>query len=449
MTTNITYKQYLALAIPFVISTVTQPLLGAVDTAVLGRLDDAAFMGGVAIGAVVFNTLYWLLGFLRVSTSGFAAQSLGTHNEKDFLYAFLRPAIIALILSLVFILLQTPIKLGVESVFNADSDVWQATVIYYDILIWGAPFVLIGYVNLGWLMGRRLIKETLYLQVSMNVLNIILDIVLVLYFDMGVYGVAYATIFSQVYGFLIGVFLISRQISFKSIFHKYDDLFEKDIFVKIMGVNTNLLIRTICLLIMTNMFMAKGSSFGKEVLAANAVLFQLQYILAYLYDGFANATSVYAGKAVGEKDLKSYKRILQISNVSVIYLSIFCVSIVAIFSNELIWFFTNINSVVSIAETYSFWLLLFPIVIGHGLVYAGIYNGATFTVPVRNSMILSLFVFILVYYLAIPIWQNHGLWLAFTLFSLSRTIMLYLYLKSMEVSIFSLSYSQIRPKKKF
>ena len=436
MTTGLTYKEYLAIAIPFVISTVTQPLLGAVDTAVLGRLDDAAFMGGVAIGAVIFNTMYWLLGFLRVSTSGFAAQSLGTKNDKDSLYALLRPAFIAVILSLIFILFQTPIKQAAQSIFNADSDVWESAAIYFDILIWGAPFVLIGYVNLGWLMGRRLIKETLYLQVSMNVINIILDIVLVLYFEMGVYGVAYATLFSQAFGFFVGMYLITKQMSLKTIFRKYSDLLEKEAFSKIMGVNTNLLIRTICLLIMTNMFIAKGSSFGKETLAANAVLFQLQYIIAYLYDGFANATSVYAGKAVGEKNINNYQKILRISNVSTVYLTLLCVGVMALFSNELIWLFTNINSVVIIAESHSFWLLLFPIVIGHGLTYAGLYNGATFTAPVRDAMIISLLVFLIAYYIAIPIFGNHGLWLAFTLFSLSRTVTLYIYLNKLKKAVF-------------
>lgn len=435
-TKTITYKEYLAIAIPFVVSTVTQPLLGAVDTAVLGRLDDAAFMGGVAIGAVIFNTMYWLLGFLRVSTSGFAAQSLGTQNEKDILYSFLRPLIISIILSFLFILFQVPIKTGAEAIFNTDSDVWESTVVYFDILIWGAPFVLIGYVNLGWLMGRKLIKETLYLQISMNVINIVLDIIFVLYLEMGVYGVAYATLFSQAFGFFVGVYLITRQISLKNIFKKCSDLFEKEAFSKIMGVNTNFLIRTICLLIMTNMFVAKGSSFGKEVLAANAVLFQLQYIIAYLYDGFANANSVYAGKAVGEKNYKAYKRIVRISSVSTVYLSLLCMAIVAIFSSDLIGLFTNINTVVNIAEGYSFWLVLFPIVIGHGLTYAGLYNGATFTVPVRDSMIISFTVFLLVYYLAIPIYGNHGLWFAFILFSLTRTITFFVFLKNMERKLF-------------
>ncbi len=430
-----TYRAYFAIAIPFVVSTVTQPFLGAVDTAVLGHLDDAVFMGGVAIGAVIFNTLYWLLGFLRVSTSGFAAQSLGTMKPEDAFYAFLRPALIAILLSLAFVILQVPIELGAQTVFSADMQVWHWAETYYDILIWGAPFVLIGYVNLGWLMGRKLIRETLILQISMNVLNIVLDIVLVVYFGMGVEGVAYATLFSQGFGLLLGLYFMGKHLNFIKDFQKYNHIFERSAFKKIMGANTNLLIRTVCLLLMTNLFVAKGSSMGKEILAANAILFQLQYIIAYLYDGLANASSVFAGKAVGEKSLDNYNQTLKISNVCAWGLNIVCFGIFYFFSSELIAVFTDIQAVVDVALNYSFWLLAFIMVIGHGLVYAGLYNGVVLTSPIRDAMLISFGVFLLVYYLAIPLWQNHGLWLAFVLFSLSRTIMLLFYLKQIEINI--------------
>lgn len=156
------YKEYLALAIPFVISTVTQPLLGAVDTAVVGRLGNASYIGGVAIGAVIFNTLYWLFGFLRVSTSGFSAQSLGSGHEQDRYYAFVRPFVTALIMSLIFIACQTLIQNIALSIYRPEPEVTEHAVTYFKILIWGAPFVLLGYVNLGWLMGRKHVKETLF-----------------------------------------------------------------------------------------------------------------------------------------------------------------------------------------------------------------------------------------------------------------------------------------------
>ncbi len=434
-THNLSYKEYLYVAIPFVVSTITQPLLGAVDTAVLGHLDDAAFMGGVALGAIIFNTLYWLLGFLRISTSGFAAQSLGSNNQNDQTMAYLQPVVVALILSLFFIAFQTPIKVAAFNIFNTSADIWSSTEIYYDILIWGAVFVLVGYVNLGWLMGRKLVRQTLYLQVSMNVINIILDIVLVLYFDMGVYGVAYATLFSQAFGFFMGLYLIAKRLNLKEIISKHNEFLSKEVFAKIIGVNTNLLIRTICLLIMTNMFIAKGSSMGKEVLAANAVLFQIQYIIAYFYDGFANASSVFAGKAKGEKNIEAFERILKITNVSTIFLALAMFVILALFLDYFVLVFTDIESVIVIANLHDFWLLVFVIVIAHGLTYAGLYNGTTVTVPIRNSMIFSLLAFLLVYYLATPYYGNNGLWLAFVVFSFCRTIFLYFYMNHIREDI--------------
>ncbi len=436
MEKQLDYRQYLALAIPFVISTVTQPLLGAVDTAVLGRLDDPSFMGGAAIGAVIFNTMYWIFGFLRVSTSGFSAQSLGTRAEKDSLYAYFRPVSIAILIGCLFILLQYPIREGAMLLFRPEQDVVASALTYFNILVWGAPFVLIGYVNLGWLMGRKHVKETLFLQVSTNVLNIILNIVFVVVLELSVYGVAVATLISQIYGFVLGTALISRRLDYKKIFKYSSAIFNKAAYRKIMVVNTDLFIRTLCLLIMTNMFVARGSSLGKGILAANAVLFQIQYIIAYLYDGFANAASVYAGKAVGEKDAEAYKTLLRTATVCTLLLSGALTIVLLFFVDDMIYLFTDIQEVIIIAMNYRLWLVAFPFIIGFGLVYYGIFTGCTYTGAIRNSMIISLTAFIVVYILAIPMLDNHGLWLAFMIFSFSRSIILYLYKNRLERDVF-------------
>lgn len=434
------YKKYLALAIPFIISTVTQPLLGAVDTAVIGRLQDASYIGGVAIGTVIFNTLYWIFGFLRVSTSGFSAQSLGSKEEKDSYYAYFRPFIIALIVSSIFILFQIFIKKMVINIYNPDFDVALHASTYFDILIWGAPLVLIGYVNLGWLMGRKYVKETLFLQVSTNVINIILDLIFVVGLKYGVEGVAYATLISQLYGFILGTIIISRKIDMKKILIYKTGLSDKNSIKKIMGTNADLMIRTFCLLIMTNMFVAKGSEFGTDFLAANAVLFQIQYIISYLYDGLANASSVFVGKCVGENNKEEYKEVLHISNVCTVIFSIIMASVVIVFKDSLIIIFTNLENIIYLCKQYIIWLQIFPFVIGIGMVYYGIFTGATYTAPIRNSMVISLIVFIVVYFAAIPQYKNHGLWLAFILFSLARSVLLFLDTKDLFNKVF-ISYN--------
>lgn len=425
---KISFKEYLYLAIPFVLSTLTQPLLGAVDTAVLGHLDDSSLMGGVAIGAVIFNTLYWLFGFLRVSTSGFSAQALGSGGDES-LFAYCRPFAIALFVGVVFVLAQYFIIEGSIYIFQAPHEVNSSLKEYFYILIWGAPFMLIGYVNLGWIMGQKLVRQTMVLQISMNMINIILDLVLVVVFDFGVKGVAYATLFSQIYGFALGMYIILKYIDLQHIIEKLKEVFDIEKFREIMSVNSDLFIRTICLLIMTNMFVAKGSHFGKDILAANAVLFQIQYLIAYFYDGFANASSVFAGKALGQKSLSDYKRVFYLSNISAFLLNLFMTIILLLFLDKLILLFTSIPEVLIQIDLYSFWLFLFPFAVGFGLVYNGLFSGATFTKPIKNSMSFSLIIFLLAYFICVPPYQNSGLWFAFIAFSLARSITLFLYEK--------------------
>ncbi|MCC5909380.1 MAG: MATE family efflux transporter [Clostridiaceae bacterium] len=437
------YKEYLKLAIPFTISTITQPLLGAVDTAVIGRLGDPAYIGGVAVGTVIFSTLYWLFGFLRVSTSGYSAQALGTKDEKDGLFALYRPSMIAIIISLIFVMFQVPIFRTAMKLINPEMEVYRQASTYFHILIWGAPFVLLNYVNLGWLMGRKRVKASMFLQIFSNVLNIVLDIVFVMYFKMGVAGVAYATLIAQITAFVIGFYLISVNLNLLAIKNYFYQLFDKTAFKKIMGVNTDLMIRTVCLLIVTNMFVAKGASLGTEMLAANAVLFQIQYIIAYCFDGFANASSVFVGTAVGEKNTKLYNEVLTISTKTAFMLAAIMSLVIYFFRGEIISIFTVIESIINLSLAYSIWLVIYPFVIGIGLVYYGIFTGATYTAPVRNSMILSLGAFLITYFVMIPLWGNHGLWFSYIVFSLGRSVFLASYITTFKKEVFVFETSQV------
>ncbi len=424
---KITVSAYLTLAIPFTISTITQPLLGAVDIAVLGYLDDASFMGGVAIGAVIFNTIYWLFGFLRVSTSGMSAQSLSSGREGDRFYSYLRSAVIALVIGFMVLILQYPIRILALAIYKLPGDIGHYFTQYFNILIYGVPFVLLDYVNLGWLMGRKHIKETMVLQISKNLLNIVLDIIFVFVFRMEIFGVALATLVSQVYGCLTGLALLSRKLEFHQFKTYVSNIFNRKAIEKILRVNTDLFIRTICLLVMTNVFMAQSSALGKNILAANAVLFQIQYLMAYVYDGFANASSVLAGQAQGARNEKELRRVFTLANWSCWGIGILITGIVLIFAEPLINVFTTIEVVRSLAMEYVIWLQVYPAVIGIGLIYYGIYSGCTYTSGIRNSMILALVLFAVGYVGLMPRYGNHGLWIAFLLFSLGRSAFLLLY----------------------
>lgn len=197
----LSHKAYVKMAVPFMLATVTQPLLGAVDTAVVGKLESAIFIGGVSIGTTLFNTLYWLFGFLRVTTTSYSAKALGANNEMEVREALLHPLLLSLLIGSLFIVCRLPIWQIAMLVLRPEQRVQVEAYKYYSILIWGAPFVLINYVLLGWLMGQAKVRGTVVMQFIGNVINIILDILFVTKLHLGVTGVALATLIAQVLTF--------------------------------------------------------------------------------------------------------------------------------------------------------------------------------------------------------------------------------------------------------
>lgn len=433
------HKSYLALAVPLTLSTVTTPLLGAVDTAVVGQIDNPAYIGGVAIGTVIFNTMYWLFGFLRISTSGFAAQAHGANDELQERLSLIRPFLIALLVGSIFLLLQNPIEYAAMTLLNPASDVEALATEYYQIRIWGVPVTLINYVILGWLLGLARIKVVVMIQVTMNLINIVLDIVFVNVFSWGVSGVATATLIAEVAALIIGLYVIVRgtTVTFKLLPVK--QILDASALKKMLSVNQDLFIRTVCLLLVFNIFTYKSASFGTETLAANAVLLQIHYLMAYFFDGFSNASSILSGKALGSKDYSLYKKTVTISVHWAIVTSILLTILYWAFSQETIGLFTNIQEVVDIAVVYSNWLLLFPISTSIGIIFYGIFTGASETAPIRKSMIFSLLSFFLIFVLVVPFFNNHGLWIAFIAFSAGRSLFLSFYIPKLNIYFSSLS----------
>jgi len=430
----VTHRYFLSLALPLIFATITVPLLGAVDTAVVGQLPDPAYIGGVAVGTVIFNTIYWLFGFLRVSTSGFASQALGAGDDVQSSMAFFRPVCIALIVGIAIILLQEPIfKLSV-AFLGIQGNVKEVSSLYFHIRIWAAPFALMNYAVLGWLLGMEQIKATVLIQLLMNILNIVLAVVLVLFFNFGVAGVAIAALCAEVFAFLLGIILLISSGKMKNSLNRKEllgHLYDREPLQKMMLVNRDLFIRTVCLLAVFNIFTAKGAVYGEEILAANAILIQIHYIMAYFYDGLANAASILTGKAVGQKNSQLYKATVKKSYFWSFAFSA-AISLTFLLSKDaVIPLFTVVEEVVAIAKQYDVWLVLFPLASSIGLVFYGIFAGASEAGLVRNSMLGSVAVFLLILFPSTLFWGNHGLWLSFIVFSLFRSILLILYMPAL------------------
>lgn len=419
---NITHKMFLSLMIPFILSTITQPLLGAADIAVVGKLNNVNYISGVSIGTLIFNTIYWIFGFLRVSTTAFSAQSSHYSDKKRVSDIFFRPIMIALFISLIMVIFQNIIFESSMKFIKPELEIEKAAITYFKILIWGAPFVLTNYVLLGWLMGLGNIKASMTMQISGNLLNIILDIIFVTVFNFKVEGVAYATLISQIFSTFLGVYFI-----FPYTYHKYIDLksiINKKELISIFCVNRDLMVRTICLVSHNNLFTMASSNLGGDILATNAILFQIMSIISYAFDGIANTASVFAGRARGQKDNLLMKNCWKKTFYWGVIFVILTTVIYLIFSDSIIRIFTKLPNIILLAKEYSKWILLYPAIAFLGLTFYGVFTGSAKTFPIMTSTIIAFILFFISWKYLIPLYENNGVWISLLVFYFGRGVFL-------------------------
>lgn len=419
---TITNKMFLSLMVPFILSTITQPLLGASDIAVVGRLNNPNYISGVSIGTLIFNTIYWIFGFLRVSTTAFSAQSSHYTNKKDVSDIFFRPLMIAFSISFLMILFQNLIFKSSMNFIKPDLEIQRAAYTYFKVLIWGAPFVLTNYVLLGWLMGLGNVKSSMTMQISGNVLNIVLDIIFVVVLNFKVEGVAYATLISQIISTILGIYFISpyayhKYLNFKSIINK------KEI-INILCVNRDLMVRTICLVSHNNLFTMASSSLGGEILATNAILFQIMSIISYAFDGIANTASVFSGRARGQKDNALMKNCWKQTFFWGVITTVITTLVYLTFTESILKIFTELPDILELAKKYSIWLTLYPLISFLGLTFYGVFTGSAKTVPIMSSTVLAFIAFFIAWKFLIPIYENNGVWLSLLVFYLGRGVFL-------------------------
>ena len=432
MTSHLTYADYLKVTIPFMISTATQPLLGAANTAIMGHMDVAYYIAAVSLGVILFNNIYWLFGFLRVSTTAFSAQALGTKSAEDAFLSLARPLLLALAISTAFMLIYPWLFDLYAAFMSPEPIVIQLMKAYCDIVIWGAPFVLFNYVTLGWLMGRMIIRWTMIMQISMNIMNIALSVLFVFVMDMNIEGVAYASLIAQIYGCLIGF----GAVYFKGKLHFSTEIISKiyhmKSFISMMRVNTDLMLRTICLLTINNLFAMAGSSLGTTTLAANAVILEIIFILAYFFDGMANGVSVFSGKAYGDKNLHLLNAVLKISLRCLGVFALFCAAVCFIGGTYFISFMTNLPEVYTYAAEFAVYLAIYPLFASTGLLLYGMYTGVGYTSSIRNMMFIAVIFFFLGQKLLMASFGNDGIWTTYVLTYLLESIIFILYLPSLK-----------------
>ena len=413
-----------SLAAPIILANMSVPLVGLVDTAVVGHLPDPVYIGAVALGAVIFSFLYWGFGFLRMGTTGFVAQSFGAGDTTEVGRILVRALILALVFGAGLVLLQHPIGLLSFWALQGGHELESLAADYYRVRIWSAPAALANYAVLGCLIGLHNTRAALILQLVLNLTNVCLDLLFVLHFEWGVKGVAAASVISEYLAFAVGVIVIRSNLNRIGTGLVRHRILDKDKIKALLHVNFNIFIRTLCLVFAFAYFTAKGTYFGETVLAANAVLLHFQHILAYGLDGFAHAVEALAGSAYGARDKKAFRSAAYYTTLWALVLAGIYTLVYGLLGMQITRILTSIDAVQIVVADYMPWILILPLISVWSFQLDGIFVGTTRTVEMRNAMIVSLAVYLGSVWIMVPILGNHGLWLSLVVFMLVRTLTL-------------------------
>ncbi|MGD9488687.1 MAG: MATE family efflux transporter [Calditrichaceae bacterium] len=418
-------KSILRLAIPNIISNLTVPLLGSVDTALVGHLSQVYYLGAIAVGGMIFNFIYWSFGFLRMGTTGLTAQAFGNENVSESILILIRALMVSLAIGLILIILQRPIAWLSFNLLHATPEVEYHARVYFFIRIFAAPATLSLYSLQGWFLGMQNAKLPLILAVFINVMNIIFDVIFIKYFGMNSAGVAFGTLVAQYSGLVLAVFLFHKNYNRLTQKIEYSRILDLTALKKFFSVNRDIFIRTLFLIFTFSYFTAKSAEFGDDILAVNTILLQLWMIFSYGIDGFAFAAESLIGRFMGSGNREQLRFAVRRIFAWGIGMGIIFMMVYLLFGKQIISLFTNKIYLVDLAMIYLGWTIFAPFLNSFSYIWDGIYIGATASAAMRNSMMLSTFlVFLPVWFLTGNDIGNHGLWLAMVSFMVTRAISL-------------------------
>ncbi len=410
-----------------ILSNISVPLLGMVDTGVTGHLESSTYLGAVAIGGTIFGFLYTGMNFLRMGTTGIAAQRFGA-NDNDGLRVSLGQAIIvALLIAFALIAAQRPIGRMAMDLIGADGDVKTYALQYFSIRIWSAPATLANFALIGWFIGMQNARVPLLIFLTINLSNIVLDLWFVLSLGMKVDGVALASVIAEYSGLMVGLAFAIRALRRRAGHWPFARLFNVRAYAAFFSVNAHLFIRTMALVFTFGFVTAQGARLGGLFLAANAVLMNLQTLTSFGLDGVAHAAEALVGKAVGEKRRDALEQAVRLTLKWSLLIALGICAAYVVAGPLLVRLLTDLPEVRETAMEFLPWLIISPLVSVWSFLYDGVYVGATRAKAMRDIMIFStLIVFLPAWYL-LQGYGNHGLWLAFTLFMASRGIGMHIF----------------------
>ncbi|WP_345811118.1 MATE family efflux transporter [Paraburkholderia sp. PREW-6R] len=425
------HRRVLTLAFPIVLANLTQPILSAVDTAVAGHLSGASYLGGVALGGLFFNFVFWSFGFLRMGTTGLVAQAHGAGNHAVLRNDVVRALGLAAAIGAIILVLQVPlIDYALRLIGGSDAVQAQAR-LYCHARIWAAPLALGNYVVLGWLLGTQRVRLALLSQVFINSVNIVAVLAYVYVFNWGVAGIGAATATADALGCMLGAALLwlGRPRGLPAL--NRAALFDAAALRRLIVLNRDIFVRTLCLLCSFGWFAHLGAKQGDATLAANALLLNFQTFMAYGLDGFAHAAEALVGAAVGARDRHAFAQAIK---VTALWSALGALGFTLVYWGAGSWIIERLTDQAAVratAESYLPWAALLPLVSVGGFLLDGVFIGATRTRELMVSMATSFAVFMLLSWTLTMQHGNHGLWAAMLIFMATRGVTLARYLPRM------------------
>ncbi|MEE4284677.1 MAG: MATE family efflux transporter [Mariniphaga sp.] len=414
-------RDILRLAIPNIVSNITVPLLGLVDLALMGHLKSEVYIGAIALGGVIFNFIYWGFGFLRMSTSGFTAQAFGEKNKIETIHALARALAVAVLTGLVILALQLPIAWAGFNLIGGSEEVKKLAREYFLIRIWAAPAALSLFVFSGWFLGMQNARYPMIIAISANVANILLSVLFVFGLNMKSDGVALGTAFSQYIGLIFAILLFLKKYRELIRFVKPDQIFNLKRLTEFFRVNTDIFIRSFCIILVFTFFTSESASTNDTILAVNSLLIQMLLFFSFFIDGFAFAGEALVGKFFGARQKSKLKKVVKLLFLWGTGLAIGFTLIYFFGMNFILKLLTSQNNLINDAQPFIIWVVLIPLASFSSFIWDGVFIGATASAAMRNTLFGATFlVFIPVYYFLNPLWENHALWLAMVLFMFAR-----------------------------
>lgn len=419
---RVTHRSVLTVAVPIMLSNVSEPLIGVVNTAVIGQLKEPYYIGAIAVGALIFSFIFWGFGFLRLSTGGLSAQALGAGDRTELVAVLIRALMIGLGAGLGLVLLSPFIREAAFDLVGGSAEIRAHGETYFNYRIFAAPAALANYCVMGWFIGQSRAKLAFVVQLFLNLTNMALSAFFVLGLGMTSDGVGLAALIAEWSAVTLALVLAAVILRGMGAHISWPRILDPVRFKRTLLMNGDVMIRTLCLVFAFTFFTARGARAGDVIVAANAVLLNLFEVSAYLIDGFAYASEALVGQSVGARNRERFRAAVWLTSVWAMVLGVICSLVIWFFGPALVDLMTLSPEVRETARAYLPWVAVSPVLGVICFQFDGIFTGAMATKDMRNMMIVSLGVFLLAWWMLEGRYGNHGLWAALNIFFIARGV---------------------------